>query len=267
MNLQQLEIDIFQELKCPKQGEAYEDCQDACCYNLNNNRFAVADGVSSSFYPAIYSRLLTDYFCNSQDEINRNLFDEKHNWKKWLKNIQNSWVSNVAKKVELSNKYYVRNRFHANDHAGSTFVGIEIDQEANQLNWKAMIIGDSCLMHFSYNTQKEKLILNQTYPLTKSDEFNYTPPYFPSRPVKNNPYEPIFIEKEARINDRFILATDAISKWIFNAMEKKLKCLKNMFTIKEEHINLYRNDQECPMENDDVVMLGLTIIDSSKEKE
>jgi len=269
-----IETEIFLELIYPKKGEDMADCQDARCNNLDKNwdikRFAVADGVSSSFFPAIFSQQLTEYFCCSNDPINLQLFDKPENWKKWLVNIQGNWLAEVAHEIKQTKKYYVRNRFYANDHAGATFVGLEISRDNKGdggYTWKAMIIGDSCLMHI---TNKNEF---QSYLLKSSDDFNYTPKYFPSRYIVNNPYTPDFKTGKVSPNDIFFLATDAISKWILDAREKKDK---NRFVkilpmgpediLTTDDIDIYRNDKESPLENDDVAILGIKILDSNEKE-
>jgi len=243
-------------------GEDLLDCQDSLSANIETNRFAVADGVSRSFYPAIFSKQLTEFFCSGKDYVNCDLFHQK-NWEEWLDVSQKKWLEYVQEKVNNTKKYYIKNRFYNNEHAGATFAGIEFYQKDQSLFWNAMIIGDSCIIHIDKNN-------NQTnkYLIESSDNFNFTPSYFPSRFIKENPYQPVFInDKAASVNDVFIIATDAISKWILLLMEnKKSDVLFQIDQLSDEVIDYYRHDEEFLLENDDIALLVLKIIQESTEE-
>jgi len=261
-----IDIEISQKFLCQKKGEDIGDCQDAICCNLQKKRFAVADGVSSSFFPAVFSRQLTEYFCNSDDVINLELFDQQDSWKQWLANVQEKWLEVVEQEVKQSKKYYVRNRFKSNDHAGATFVGLEFSvDDPDNLQWNAMIIGDSCLIHIDFTPEKKPQV--KSYLLQQSTDFNYTPKYFPSRYIKDNPYKPDFIQGHFSIKDRFLLTTDAISKWFLTAKENDDNRLNQIFLLNSDDIHTYREDKDLPLENDDVAILGLKIIDAKNKSD
>jgi len=250
------QIKILNQIVYPKMGEELSDCQDALEANCDNNRFSVADGVSRSFYPAIFAQKLSHFFCHSDDPVNSNLF-ESENWEKWLGVCQQQWLYDVQQLVEKSNKYYIRNRFNSNEHAGATFAGIEFYQKNQSIYWDAMIIGDSCLIHFDKPNHQ-----TNSYLMHSSKDFNFTPQYFPSRFVKDNPFKPEFlIKKSASKEDIFIIATDAISKWLLMLIEKTKSDVASIAQkISEKAVDKFRTKNTFPIENDDIALLVIQIV-------
>jgi len=248
-------VNILHSFIYPKMGEELSDCQDAQDVNCALNRFSVADGVSRSFYPAIFSKILTDYFCNGDTPTNKDLFKHK-NWHEWLKISQNKWQELISQKVNNTSKYYIKNRYYNKEHAGATFAGIEFFEKDQCIYWNAMIIGDSCIIHFDkFHHKTNKYLIQNT------SDFNFTPGYFPSLDVKENPFQPEFLlDMTASIDDIFIIATDAISKWILLLIEQsQTQILANIHNLSSEIVDKFRIDTLSPIENDDVSMLVLKI--------
>ena len=48
-----------------KEAENPADCQDACDQNDEKGRYAIADGVTRSFFPKEWATLLVEHFCES----------------------------------------------------------------------------------------------------------------------------------------------------------------------------------------------------------
>ena len=133
-----------------KVGEKNSDNFDRYRYNLTNNKFAVADGVSLSFFPNIWAKLLVNNFTENyctvlSDEIPIEL-DE----------IQNQWENIVKTEVDKpETMYYVRNAYNLQKSGSATFVGLEFIQELNTIKWKSFVLGDSFLF-FKSETKTEK---------------------------------------------------------------------------------------------------------------
>ena len=245
--------------RASKEAESIDGCQDAYCINTKANRYAIADGATRSFYPAEWARLIVEHFCNNPSGLNKSLFLNS-NWEEWLMPIQQEWYADIAKEVEKSEKYYVKNRFAKKEAAGSTFVGMEFNYvaENKQLHWQAMIVGDSCLFHVTKDTFESFL-------LTKSEEFTNFPECFASF-SKDNHFTPKFISGEAKNGDVFLLATDALANWIL-----RQKGVKNWEKVWNTFISLeneddferfiynIRNDQHIPLDDDDVTLVVIFV--------
>lgn len=241
--------------RASKEAESIDGCQDAYCINTKANRYAIADGATRSFYPAEWARLIVEHFCNNPSDLNKSLFLNS-NWEEWLMPIQQEWYADIEREVEKSEKYYVKNRFAKKEAAGSTFVGMEFNYvaENKQLHWQAMIVGDSCLFHVTKDTLESFL-------LTKSEEFTNFPECFASF-SKDNHFTPKFISGEAKNGDVFLLATDALAKWILQQKEGKNweKVWNTFISLESEDdferfIYNIRNDQHIPLDDDDVTLV------------
>ena len=240
-----------------KKSETLDDCQDAAAiYILNQEhnieRYAVADGATRSFYPKQWAELLVKNFCESTEPtLAEDTLEE------WICPIQKEWYEQVKKRVNERDVYYLTNRFNEKESAVSTFIGLEIDKSNEK--WKALIIGDSCLFHRSDTEFKSYLIEN-------SADFTNRPEAFASFP-KDNPIGcPKFIDGKMKPGDTFILATDALAKWIMQHKEKgKLEEVLTQLNALEADEQFYqfvdeaRQNTEIPLDNDDVTLMLISV--------
>ena len=237
-----------------KKAENEGDCQDACCINEEMGRYAVADGATRSFFPKEWAILLVKNFCHKTGTKSYLSLD-KRNWKTWLKPIQKDWFKQVAIRVKERPVFYLVNSLIAEESAVSTFVGLEIDKDNGK--WKAMIMGDSCLFHISD-------IKFESYLIRKSSDFTNRPEAFASF-AKDNLYEPSFEHGQAQPGDTFILATDALAKWILENMELGNKDfiarLTRIVTDSrfDEFVDTGRADENVRLDNDDVTLMIVSV--------
>jgi hypothetical protein len=239
-----------------KKNESITDCQDCFQINEAGNCFAIADGASQSFYPNIWAERLVNNFCQNP-EINLK------NWQTWLAPIQNEWLQEVQQRVTKAetDKRPVwvtnKNRLNFREAATSTFIGLQFLD--NQV--KVSIVGDSCLFILKGNE------LKQTYLLKSSKDFNDRPAYFASYP-KNNEYVPSFFDipldsKKSQDCFYFILATDALSEYIFQCREQEKNIFNTLLKISsqgefENFVAEVRNAENIRMKNDDVTLITLS---------
>ncbi|MFM6621782.1 MAG: hypothetical protein ACKPJO_30665, partial [Dolichospermum sp.] len=262
-----MSIELIFSGRTHKENESINDCQDYFQVNLENNCFAIADGASQSFYPSIWAELLVNHFCKNPD-INQN------NWQDWLQAIQGKWSQDVKQRVTKAKSdnspVWITNGnlLNALVAATSTFIGLQFigDQV------KGSIVGDSCLFIVEGDQLSKKYQLIQTFLLKKSKDFNDSPGYFASYKKDNNftPHDfkiPLNHEKSPK-NIYFILATDALSEYIFKCTEHENNIFETLLDISSQEIfeNLVasaRNSDNIKMKNDDVTLLILSIPDRS----
>ena len=249
--------------KTHKKGETLDDCQDANALNEDIGRYAVADGATLSFFPKKWAELLVNRFCHKKDTY---LPLEDENWEDWIEPIQHEWLETVSRTVQESKTYMLVDRLSRLESALSTFIGIEFNRDKGE--WKASIIGDSCLFHCSGSEFK-------SYPLQKLEDFPHRPNSFASFP-KDNPVgsPPEMYSGKASPCDIFILATDALSKWIIQHREAKnfgildrLKKIENSEQF-DQFVDQARKE-EVRLVNDDVTLMFISVEESglSKDKE
>lgn len=246
-----------------------EICQDKLCYNLDNGHFAIADGVGSSLYPEYWAELLTTHFCSDSGEIATLL--DADNWDSWLEPIRGLWLEQVTSRISSldKNQWSLRNRFVTKEPAASTFVGIVFREEDKSLQWKTIIIGDSCFFHI-----RDNKILTVEAKKT-SLEFDNFPDTFRSY-AHQQKERPSYYNGTARSGDVFILATDALSKWILKHYELQNHCggfLPKISALYRgslnfvEFVNESRNDNIVSLENDDVALLIIRVHDGNNKKQ
>ena len=241
-----------------KKAESFDDCQDAYEVNEEISRYAVADGATRSFFPKFWAERLVKRFCERSD-----LFLNGENWKEWLVPIQEEWYKRVEERVKTRNQFYLTNSFNAREPAVATFIGLEIDKVEGK--WQAIIIGDSCLFHKSHSEFKSYLI-------ERSEDFTSHPAAFASFPERNH-YDPEFVGGEIQSGDVFILATDALAKWIVQheesaQVEEVVDQLKQIKTDKQFYsfVDLARDHKNIRLVNDDVTLMLISVEESEPSK-
>lgn len=241
-----------------KESETINDCQDYFQINEAESCFAIADGASQSFSPSIWAELLVNYFCRNP-EIN------PENWQTWLQLIQEKWLEEVKNQVEKatikaknenSGSWVTNHNRLVNQHsATSTFIGLRFIENQVQVS----IVGDSCLFILDDNHFTP-------YLLKSSEDFGNRPEYFASY-SKDNDFKPncfsISLEiRESSAPIYFILATDALSEYIFKCVENEKDIFTTLVNISsqqdfENFVTSARNSDSIRMKNDDVTLMIL----------
>ena len=242
-----------------KEAETSEDCQDAHAHNDRKGHYAIADGVTHSFFPKEWAALLVEHFCENTD-----FSLAKTDWRNWIAPIQQKWYEQIEEKVRERNRFYLTNSFNTKESAASTFIGIEFSKDSGA--WEAMIVGDSCLFHQSDSKFKSYLIEN-------SAAFTDRTGYFASF-AKDNHFEPSFESGCANPGDTFILGTDALAKWILEHKEagKLDRVLDELKAIEtDEQFNQFvheaRQNATIRLVNDDVTLILISIEEVQKSEE
>ena len=234
-----------------KKAESIDDCQDAIKVNEECSRYAVADGATLSFFPKQWAELLVKHFCEMP-----NLSLNVENWKQWLVPIQEAWYKQVEERVRRRDQFYLTNSFNEREPAVSTLVGLEVEKTKRE--WRAVVVGDSCLFHKNSSGFRSYLI-------EKSEDFTDRPEAFGSFP-EANPYTPEFIKGELQSGDVFILATDALAKWILEHkesenLEEVLHRLEQIEDREQFHqfVNQARDAEKIRLVNDDVALMLISV--------
>ena len=244
----------------PKKGETAADCQDAKAQNESIDRYAIADGATLSFFPRQWADLLVKHFCYPREIF---LSLEEDNWEVWIEPIQREWLEWVSTTVQETRDYMLVDRLSKRESALSTFIGIEFNIDKGE--WKALILGDSCLFHQRGSEFK-------SYLLERISDFQYRPKSFASF-QQDNPIggPPEIISDDVLPGDLFILATDALAKWIVQHNEisedkletalNQLKKIKNSEQF-DQFVDLARDQEEIRLINDDVTLMLISVEES-----
>lgn len=235
-----------------KAAETPDDCQDAWNMDENTARYAVADGATRSLFPKQWAELLVNRFCK------KNVLSlEEGNWQEWITPIQGDWLKQVTAIVQETKRFISIDRLSKSESAAATFIGLEFDK--GKMEWKAGIVGDSCLFQIR-NSQ-----LVESYPIKQSEDFDNHPEAFASF-EKDNYAKPQIVKGMAEPGDRFILATDALAKWIIQHEEAgQLGAALNRLTALKDDaefarfVEEVRDTEDIPLVNDDVTLLRISV--------
>jgi hypothetical protein len=191
----------------PKEGSAAEECEDAVAFDAGSLRFAVADGATEAFDARRWAtRLAAEWVGAVRAPLTAEEFGS------WLKE-QGAWLHASWEGRKLS--WYAEEKRRAGSYAA--FVGLRLEAVGRRLTWRALALGDSCLV------QKRGGEVLDAFPLSKPEEFGSTPPLVPSSDGLRAAALARLVEREGRAEqgDTFLLMTDSLSAWYFEATARR----------------------------------------------
>ena len=191
----------------PKGGSGAEECEDAVAFDAGALRFAVADGATEAFDARRWAgRLASEWVGGGEAPLTAAEFAP------WLKE-QGEWLHASWEGRKLS--WYAEEKRRAGSFAA--FVGLRLEGAGRCLTWRAAALGDSCLV------QRRGGEVVAALPLSSAEGFNSTPPLAPSNEALVGPVLARLVEAEgcAEPGDAFLLATDALAAWYFDALARR----------------------------------------------
>ncbi len=267
----------------PKIGSDIEECQDAFAAPNGNGayticdvgarlRFAVADGVTTSFYSGYWANQLASLFGAGH------LQDEDDHWEnklaEWTCIAHANWQSYMRTLDEEGKLGFIsKNHLLQRTRAAATFCGLEIQgsQDAtNAIPWRLIAVGDSCAIHLS-PSQPDGFVFS--YPCETSAAFscataailNYEDPV-PKQFKKVTP--PRVLMK----GDVVILATDALCEWLLKLAERGEPVWKTILDVARRGNDAFldlvgqaRRDLniDCRLKDDDVALVIIRVGEES----
>jgi len=233
-----------------KEAERYSDCADRYAVNTGNNRFAIADGVSKSFFPGYWAEILVDNFVALENDSDLS-----------IEKCQAEWLEKVKEKVTASDvKWYTKNAFVKQEPGLATFVRLRFGQG----QWFANALGDSFLFFVPKKSDGfDDWIKLSSKPVPVV--FDSYPDYFSSR---NKPHGEInSIEGQVLETGTFYLMTDALAEWVFSQKEKAIEEIEKKWHNQEEfEHNISELRSENLLNNDDSAILIIEVDDDNKNE-
>lgn len=238
-----------------KESELFYDCADRYAYNKSQNKFAISDGVSKSFFPKIWADVLVKKWVTATE------FDETQ----FILDCQKEWLVQVTEIVNKPDvKWYTKNAFNRKEPGLATFVGLKFFKKKKEWFWKADALGDSFLFFVpkkTKNISKECIVLSSKQKLFDFDNF----PDYLSSLGNNHKGEKQLIEKPL-ISGTFYLMTDALAEWFLNEKDNavnKIGVWQNQKDF-ERFVNEERHNEK--LENDDSAILIIKIEEDNKDQ-
>jgi hypothetical protein len=191
----------------PKEGSGPEECEDALAFDAGALRFAVADGATEAFDARRWAaRLAKEWVGAVRAPLTAEEFGP------WLKE-QGEWLHASWEGRKLP--WYAEEKRRAGSYAA--FVGLRLEASGKRMGWRAVALGDSCLV------QRRGGEVVGAFPLSSQEEFNSMPPLVPSSEAQRETALARLVEREGRAEpgDTFLLMTDALSAWYLETSARR----------------------------------------------
>lgn len=236
-----------------KRGETNADIQDSLSYDVSSGRYAISDGVTQSFLPQLWSKLLVEHFVSSsfsRFDISASLLEDFEKEKK-------KFVSNLNDEqkflVELAEEEF--------QHAAATFAGVIVENK--KVSWQ--VIGDSCVFIIP-SSDKIQCICSKPCEIDSQGhiqiKFDNHPDYIVSDgTIKGNFQEGCITMEKGWI----LMMTDALSDWFimqYNAGNNPLNKLLEIESPDEFEIFINNEYHAGRIKSDDTSMLLFNICDA-----
>jgi hypothetical protein len=231
----------------PKLDHEASECEDAIAVNMQSCRFAVADGATEAFDARNWAGRLATRWVQNESALTAEDFRE------WVlqegRELHDSWNG-------LSLSWYSEEKARTGSFAA--FVGVELDLQTDAPLWKAIALGDSCLLH----CRNEALV--KSFPLSRSDSFSTAPLLVASDPsMHENTMKSLVIESGSCENgDTLLLLSDGMASWFLERLEKN-DFAPNEFlqTQEDEQLRQFFDEERLKgrMRNDDLAVLRVEI--------
>jgi protein phosphatase 2C-like protein len=235
------------QLLLPKLGHEPSECEDAIAVDTQNWRFAVADGATEAFDARNWAQRLAQNWVQNQSASTLEEFRE------WVtaegRELRDSWNG-------LSLSWYSEEKARTGSFAA--LVGVELDLKTDEPSWKAIALGDACLLHCRQET------LLKSLPLCCSESFSSAPVLVPS---DSTMYEAcmksVVIDTGiCESGDVLLLLSDGVASWTLERFEKQEFTPSDFFGTKEDdELKEFFDEERLAgrMRNDDIAVLRIEI--------
>jgi hypothetical protein len=177
----------------PKAGHRREENEDAVAAAPGRLRFALADGATEGWESGAWAARLAEAYIRRPPTPG--------DFPAWLAAVRRDWRPQTAAPGPIA--WYTTEKQQQGSYA--TLVGLELRparDKPGRWGWKAVAIGDSCLVHVHDGN------VQAAFPLTARDEFGDSPALVPSSSAVACP-EPDWLAGFAGADDVLLLASDA----------------------------------------------------------
>lgn len=233
------------QIVLPKLGFELSECEDFIGVDEQNCRFAVADGATEAFDARSWAQRLAQNWVKSDSALTADAF---HDW------IAAEGLALHASWKQLTLPWYAEEKARKGSFAA--FVGVELDLTAEVPSWKAIALGDACLVQCRNGSVLKSL------PLSDALSFNSAPLLVASDPAlhKSSARALVIDSGECQNNDVLFLLSDAVAAWYLEHFESS-DFSKVVESNDEAASNaFFENERQSGrMKNDDVAVVRLEI--------
>ena len=235
------------QLLLPKLGHELSECEDAIAVDTQNCRFAVADGATEAFDARNWAQRLAQGWVQHQAALIPEEFRE------WVaaegRELQDSWNG-------LSLSWYSEEKARTGSFAA--LVGVELDLRMDAPSWKAIALGDTCLLHCRQGT------LLKSLPICRSESFTCAPVLVASDSSMHETCMKSVVTDSGTCEngDILLLLSDGVASWYLERFEKDEFASSDFFeTRDDDELKRFFDDERLAgrMRNDDVAVVRIEI--------
>ena len=237
----------LRQLLLPKLGQEASECEDVIAVDTQNCRFAVADGATEAFDARSWAERLAQHWVQNDSTLTPEEFRE------WVaaegRELQDSWNG-------LTLSWYAEEKARAGSFAA--FVGVELDLRADSPSWRAIALGDACLLHCRRGT------LLKSLPLSRSESFNSAPVLVASdASLHDASMQSLVIDSASfQSEDVLLLMSDAAASWCLQCLENHSFDVDTFLSKNEtDELNKFFDDERLAgrIRNDDLAIVRIEI--------
>ena len=194
----------LRQLLLPKLDHDPSECEDAIAFDTHTARFAVTDGATEAVHARQWAQNLADHWVRNESTLTLEDF------RSWVaaegRELHDSWNS-------LSLSWYSEEKARTGSFAA--FVGVELDLKTDIPSWKAIALGDACLLHCRGGA------LLKSLPLSRSDSFNSAPVLVASlAALHESTMQSVVVDAgSCESGDVLLLMSDAAASWCLQRFE------------------------------------------------
>jgi hypothetical protein len=237
----------LRQLLLPKLGQEASECEDAIAIDTQTFRFAVADGATEAFAARRWAERLAQNWVRNESTLTVEEFRE------WVategRELQDSWNG-------LTLSWYAEEKARTGSFAA--FVGVELDLKTDSPSWKAIALGDACLLHCRRGT------LLKSLPLSRAENFNSAPVLVASNSCLHDAsMQSLVIDSGSCQNgDVLLLMSDAAAAWCLQRLENGDSAVEEFLGANgDEELNRFFDDERSAgrIRNDDLAIVRIEL--------
>jgi hypothetical protein len=237
----------LRQLLLPKLGQEASECEDAIAVATETCRFAVADGATEAFDARNWATRLAQGWVERESTLT---LDEFRNWvADEGRELHSSWNG-------LTLSWYAEEKARTGSFAA--FAGVELDLETDLPSWRAIALGDACVLHCRGGS------LLKALPLARSESFNSAPILVASNScLHETSMRSVVIDSGVfESGDVLLLMSDAAASWYLQSLESdNLGAESLFFGSVDEAINEFFDAERLAgrIRNDDIAIVRIEI--------
>lgn len=223
-----------------KDGYDIHTCEDSFSINTVNKTIAVADGVSQSLCPAIWSKVVVNNYVDNPECVIYNNDNDDVTFDSCFYTKYCIEYSKWFNTLDENSKFLISAKSSKVNYAASTFVGIRFNDDST---CDVFSIGDS--VFFMYDSESCELKHCSSMDVEGKLEFDNSPEYITSDDNKNKYGKVIYRHIDNLKAGYIFIMTDALAAWFYGITEaNELKEAINKMTTFNCHNDFYAFVQE-----------------------